>query len=137
MWYYWFVNQKSEVGKLGENIAAEYLRKNRYKIADRNFREKYGELDIVAKSKTGELVFIEVKTMKFNNCQEESGLKPEDNLTGSKLRKLKRIASIYSGNNQNLINDKAGWRIDLIAISLYYNSNGESKVCRLSHYKNI
>lgn len=56
-----YINQ--EIGNLGEDFACEYLQKNNYKIVERNFRCKQGEIDIIAKDLTkNELVFIEVKT---------------------------------------------------------------------------
>ena len=54
---------KSETGKLGENIACRYLVENGYKIIERNFRQKWGELDIIAKAPDKTLVFVEVKTV--------------------------------------------------------------------------
>ena len=56
------------VGKLGEDKACNYLEKNNYKIIERNFRCKQGEIDIIAKDLSkNELVFIEVKTrLSFN-----------------------------------------------------------------------
>lgn len=51
---------KQEIGKLGENLATRYLSSVGYKILKRNFRDKYGEVDIIAEC-DNELVFIEVK----------------------------------------------------------------------------
>lgn len=50
-----------EKGKNGEEIAAQYLIKQKYKILERNFKTKQGEIDIIALDKK-EIVFIEVKT---------------------------------------------------------------------------
>ena len=52
---------RHEVGKTGENIAIEYLKKIGYTIIERNFLAIQGEIDIIAKDGK-ELVFIEVKT---------------------------------------------------------------------------
>ena len=49
------------IGTRGENIAVEYLQKNGYKILDRNFNCRFGEVDIVA-MQGGYYVFIEVKS---------------------------------------------------------------------------
>ena len=55
--------EKKTLGSFGENIACEYLEKNEYKIVDRNFNCRQGEIDIVAYDKlSNEIVFIEVKT---------------------------------------------------------------------------
>lgn len=55
------LNQKQELGKEGEEFAVNYLQKKGYKIIDRNFECRQGEIDIIAKEKN-EYVFIEVKT---------------------------------------------------------------------------
>ncbi|MBI3282497.1 YraN family protein [Candidatus Curtissbacteria bacterium] len=52
---------KTDLGKHGEDIAARYLLKHGYKIIDRNFRIRGGEIDIVAIEKNT-LVVVEVKT---------------------------------------------------------------------------
>lgn len=54
-----------KIGQQGEDIATEYLRKVGYKIIERNFVCKLGEIDIIAKDKK-ELVFIEIKTRTNN-----------------------------------------------------------------------
>ena len=48
-------------GITGENAACEYLKKKNYDIIKRNFRCRYGEVDIIV-CKDGELAFVEVKT---------------------------------------------------------------------------
>lgn len=52
---------RSEIGKLGEELTAYYLKRSGYEILRRNFRIKGGEIDIIA-SKDGIIVFVEVKT---------------------------------------------------------------------------
>lgn len=54
---------KQELGKGGETWACKYLEQQGYKVIQRNFRCKQGEIDIIAWDKfSKELVFIEVKT---------------------------------------------------------------------------
>lgn len=146
------MNSKSEIGKLGEDLACEYLVNKRFTIIERNFRKPWGELDIIGKDSEGALVFVEVKAMrKYNNAANNSAiavLLPEDNLTAAKLRKLKRTASLYAGFNEDKINDEKGWRIDLIAISIT-NVSRETfkqssmaltellKHCEIKHFENI
>lgn len=126
---------KSQLGGFGEDLACKYLVEKNYKIVERNFRKPWGEIDIIAKAPNKTLVFIEIKTMKENL----GGLMPEDQLTHSKLQKLKRTASLYAGHRQELIKDDKGWRIDLITITLS-QSNGltiKGKSCDIKHYENI
>lgn len=55
----------AELGREGERRVAEYLRKNGYIIIKRNYRDRYGEIDIIAE-KDNELIFVEVKTRTEN-----------------------------------------------------------------------
>lgn len=48
-------------GSLGEKLAAEYLKKQHYKILKKNYKNKLGEIDLIARDGE-EVVFIEVKT---------------------------------------------------------------------------
>ena len=51
----------NDLGKRGEEIAAQYLSEKGYEILERNWRNKHKEIDIIAKDKE-ELVVVEVKT---------------------------------------------------------------------------
>jgi|SRR3989338_2435239 len=121
---------KSETGKLGEDLACKYLVGKGYKIIDRNYRKPWGELDIVAKSPDGTLVFVEVKTVVSHNVNNML-ITPEDQLTFAKARKLRKIASWYAGDNQEIISQERGWRIDLLALTI------SQKNCLVKHYKNV
>ncbi len=55
---------KREIGNIGEDLAVKYLKKNKYRIIERNFNvPKIGEIDIIAKDKDY-LVFVEVRLRK-------------------------------------------------------------------------
>jgi len=117
-----------ELGILGEKIASDYLISKNYKIITKNFRKTFGEIDIVAKSKNNTLTFFEVKTIEENDL----GFLPEDQMTFSKIKKLKKICEYFALKNKNLINEKQGWQIDLITIIL--KKSGEKEI---KHYENI
>jgi len=51
------------LGKIGENIAIKYLKKNKYRIVEANYATKAGEIDIICENKKC-IVFVEVKTRK-------------------------------------------------------------------------
>lgn len=127
--------ERITLGKLGEDIACEYLKGKGYKIIERNVRWPWGELDIICRAPDKTLIFVEVKTM----LQSKDGLQPEDQLSKSKLRKLQKTASLYAGHYPERINDKKGWRIDLIAITLkdFYNLTNIEESCDIKHYENI
>ena len=48
------------IGSLGENLAIDYLKQNKYKILDTNFKNRFGEIDIISK-KNDLIIIIEVK----------------------------------------------------------------------------
>lgn len=116
------------LGRQGENFAVKYLVKEKYRILGRNFRKPWGELDIIAKALDGTLVFCEVKTMKAYLLD---GLKPEDQMSPAKRKKFERVAIQYAGAHPELINEKKGWRLDLIAIQVRSGSFFPM------HYENI
>ncbi len=147
------MTSKSEIGKLGEDIACRYLVDKHYKVLDKNYRQKWGEIDIITKSPDKTLVFCEVKTMSQlshpldNTLSYSTGmvrqaqplsnerlapfLKPEDQMTQKKLQSIQRTASLYAGKYFDLVDDKKGWRIDLIAITLWDDGP------ELNHYENV
>ncbi len=96
-------------GKLGENTAAKYLKKNGYKIVERNYRCKFGEIDIIALD--GDiLAFIEIKTR-----SSRKHIPPEFTVTRNKQNKIKRSASCYLGRHG--IEDR-DCRFDIAAITI-------------------
>ena len=87
------MTRKTEIGGIGEDLACQFLIKNRYKILKRNYREKFDEIDIVARSIDKTLVFCEVKTF-IGMPNPEIGLIPEDNLSKSKFKKISRACDV-------------------------------------------
>ena len=98
---------KIDLGKEGEDIAAEFLIKKNFNILERNYRYGHGEIDIIAED--GEtLVFVEVKTrntLEFGH--------PEISVTKGKLNQIKKIAEAYLFEKE--IDDKE-CRLDVVAI---------------------
>jgi putative endonuclease len=126
------------IGNIGEDLACTYLKSKKYEILNRNvFGLPYGEIDVICRSEEGILVFVEVKTITHNIA----GFLPEDNASTAKLRKMKVMAQMFSAKHSYLVDDMAGWRIDLIAITLpagdpslltIYNDN-----VLINHYENV
>lgn len=120
-----------KTGKIGEDLACNFLKQKGYLILERNFRRKWGEIDIICyktnaiskifcsmwnKNLTNvlhgtDLVFVEVKTLNKN-----SFIDPEDNLTQNKQKKLIRTCELYI-SEKNLDPDMS-WRIDAILVSI-------------------
>ena len=125
------MTEKSSLGKLGEDLAVEYLKKLGWKVIERNVRVLGDELDIVAIDKNKTLVLVEVKTMRAVP-KEKVGewLTPEDQLTSSKLSKFRRGALKYVSFHPELIN-KNGFRLDALTIEV----GGDQPIFR--YYENI
>lgn len=115
--------KRKEIGAIGEKLAADYLKKRGYKIIQRNFRCREGEIDIIAQK--GEyLVFVEVRT-KRNNAFGT----PEESVNLSKREKLISLANAYLQACDKLPDF---WRIDVVAVELGPNN----RVSRLEHIEN-
>lgn len=81
---------KRGFGKIGENIAADFLSKNGFRIIERNFRSgRFGELDIIA-TENEYMCFIEVKTRTSNLFGN-----PIEAVSFKKREKIKALAWIY------------------------------------------
>jgi putative endonuclease len=85
------------------------LERRGYRILTRNFRCRYGEIDIIAEHED-ELVFVEVKTRRGTAY----GL-PEEAVGRRKQQKLTQIASHYLDVQQC---SECAWRIDVVAVQL-------------------
>lgn len=87
--------KRKMVGNLGEDAAAAFLRKNGFRVIDRNYRNRsgrqLGELDIIAEE-NDTVVFVEVKS---RECRCGETIFPEENITFEKLRKLSKIAELW------------------------------------------
>lgn len=132
------MTHRFEIGQLGEDIACRYLVKNNFKVIERNFRQKWGEIDIIAKAPDKTLVFVEVKTVQSVGQPTNETISAEDQLTGAKLAKLQRTASLYANHNSSIVNNENGWRIDLVAIVIKSEElTKDDKNYIISHYENI
>ena len=99
-------------GDIGEELACKYLLQNGYKILERNFRIRGGEIDVIALD--GEtLVYIEVKT----RTSYVFG-KPEETITWRKLKFLERATKFYRAKRKNLIKLPDLERIDFVGVDL-------------------
>src|SRR3989338_2012488 len=102
-------------GKMGEDIAVDFLQKSGYKIVERNFRCKLGEIDIIALDKNI-LIFIEVRTKKTS-----SFCTPQETVNFSKQKKIQRLSLYYLMKKQIKNKD---CRFDVVAIDLSKGKNG-------------
>ena len=102
--------QNQATGQQGEQAAADYLLRSGYKILERNFRSRGGEVDIVARDRQGCIAFVEVKTRRSLAY----GL-PQQAVTTRKQRQISKGALSWLSRNR-LHNSSA--RFDVIAVLL-------------------
>ncbi len=107
------VGQRKKIGARGEEIAAGFLEKQNFRIIQRNFRCRCGEVDIIARD-GGTLVFVEVKTRRNASY----GL-PQLAVTPFKQRQISKAALTYLSKN-GLMKEDA--RFDVISVLLLDSS---------------
>jgi len=108
---------RNDTGRKGEDTATRYLKRNGWKILERNYRnlsgKSLGEIDIIAKD-GDEIVFVEVKARTTAGSEED--ILPESAITTEKLRRLSRIGESYMIERGNR---DCPYRFDAIAIRLF------------------
>lgn len=101
------------LGRMGEQVAANYLVAQGYEILDSNYYNtrgyRVGEIDLVAKEPEGMLVFVEVKS----RVGTRDTVVPEENITPRKIRRITKAAQHYLYRNKM---PDAWWRIDSVAV---------------------
>ena len=118
------VKNQQKLGKLGESLAAKYLQKCGYSIIERNFRVRYGEIDIIAQE-GDTLIFVEVKT----RISTKFGL-PEEAITVKKLHEIIKTAHMYTLLHHM---QSMAQRVDAVAIQM----NEKYTVQDIRHIENI
>ena len=113
-------------GRCGEDAAAAFLKKKGYKIVEQNYRNKIGEIDIIAKNKEN-LVFVEVKTRK----SEKFGT-PAEAVTYYKKQKIVNTAKWYLSYNPTELNI----RFDVVEV--YGSFDGTVfNLDEINHYEQV
>jgi len=103
-------NTRKTLGERGEALAVRYLRKKGYKILERNYRCRWGEIDLVASDK-GSLVFIEIKTRASTDFGQ-----PQEAVGFSKQKKLILSAKAYMVERH--VDEETNARFDVVAVHL-------------------
>ncbi|MBI1858028.1 MAG: YraN family protein [Candidatus Melainabacteria bacterium] len=111
------------LGKESEKIACEYLKKNKFKILNQNWRSgRFGEIDLIVEDiNTKEIVFVEVKSRKSSISD------AKELVTQEKQTKLYKLAKSYLYLNKK---HDLPCRFDVIAIKI------NDKEIELEHIKN-
>ena len=100
---------RRELGDAGEDLAAQALKKQGYKILERNYTNPLGEIDLIARHQ-GYLVFVEVKTRRSLRFGP-----PQESVTPAKQAKLRKLAEYYMKQKRL---GEVEMRFDVVAITL-------------------
>lgn len=102
---------RAQIGALGEQLAVDHLTSRGLTVLARNWRCRYGELDVIAEDAVaGAVVFVEVKTRTSDRF---GGV--EQAVTPLKVRRLRRLAGLW------LAGQDRGWpkvRIDVVGVRI-------------------
>lgn len=91
----------NEIGQIGEDIAAKWLVSRGMSLIERNYRKKWGEIDIVARGTDKVLHFIEVKSVSYETKEDleytasHETWRPEDNVHRDKMKRLSRVMQTW------------------------------------------
>ena len=113
-------DERRRLGQFGERVAAAHLEAEGYRIVERNFRCREGEIDIIV-VKARSLVFVEVRTRRGSAMGGAA-----DSLTALKGARITAAAETYCQGRLDLPPER---RIDVITIDL----SPEGRVLRLEH----
>lgn len=117
-------DRRQRLGAWGEGVAALHLESQGYVIVERNWRCRYGELDLVARA--GDLwLFVEVRTRRGRAMGT-----PEESLLRGKAQQVLQMAQHYLVEHGL---EDVEWRADLIAVEL----DEKGKLLRLEQIENI
>lgn len=113
-------SEKRKIGDIGEELTARFLEKKGYKIVERNYLKKWGEIDLVAQNKDG-LHFIEVKSLTWRpgrqvGDQVAQEYMPEANIRLWKKQRMSRAIRTYLAERK--IPDDTDFQIDIAAVYL-------------------
>jgi len=117
------LNFRKKIGNEGEKLAEKYLKRKGYKIIQKNYRCKLGEIDIIAEQNKV-IVFVEVRTKQ----SEKLGL-PQYSINTAKKGQISKAALWYI-KEKKIVNQTC--RFDVIAIT--YPSNSQEP--HIEHIEN-
>ena len=106
------MNYRIEKGKAGEQLVARYLEQHGYTIIAQNFRQKFGEVDVIAQ-KDDTIAFVEVK------WRHDPLIDPAEVIGRSKQKKITSIAKHFLSQHTEI---EIVCRFDVALIEEYNNS---------------
>ena len=119
---------------MGEVIAVRWLSEQGFEIIEQNYRKKWGEIDIVARETSGNVRFIEVKSVSYETkiallmAASRGTWRPEEKVHHKKQARFGRAIETWL-----LENEAPKWQIDILALRLV----PREKYCTVNHLENV
>ena len=121
-----------DIGRLGEDQAARFLKKNKFKIIERNLHVSHNEIDIIAISKKQRIIaFVEVKARTVDKDLYSPFGTPASAVTKEKQRRTIEAARGYLRNSDKYFDFQP--RFDVLEI---YLDREDMKVLKINHIEN-
>lgn len=124
-------DRRTAVGRLGEDLAAEYVAGLGWRILDRNWRTRYGELDLIA-ADGRTLIVVEVKTRASHVYTD-----PVAAVTPAKLRRMRLLTRQWLAAQPG---DGPWWevvRFDAVSVRLDLADPQDRSLARLRHHRGL
>lgn len=106
--------EKQRIGQIGEDLAVRFLVKRGFIVVARNYRKKFGEIDIICRKNT-RFHFVEVKTVTRGTFKRKlDDYRPEDNVSPDKLLRIGKTIQAYIFE-YDITDD---WQFDVVTVEL-------------------
>ena len=101
-------NSRAEFGRMAEDMALRYLQKHDLTLLTRNFRSRFGEIDLIMQEKNT-IIFIEVRARKNN-----AFLHPAETIDRTKRNKIRKTSQVFMQKTSAW--NHFNWRFDVITL---------------------
>ena len=102
-------NQRSEFGRMAENLALRYLQGQKLALLERNFRSRFGEIDLIMRE-NDTIIFVEVRARKTT-----AFLHPVESITYAKQSKIRKTSEAFM--QKNTVLDRLDQRFDVVTLT--------------------
>ena len=126
------VDRRKSLGRRGEDLAAAHLERRGWRIVERNYRTRAGEIDLIA-ARRGTLAFCEVKTLVMRGAAPVSGpADPLECVGPAKRAQVRRMARTWLAEHADRRRVRGSPRLDAIGVLL----GPDGTLLRLDHLEN-
>ncbi len=101
-------NSRAEFGRMAEDMALRYLQKHDLALLARNFRSRFGEIDLIMRE-NNTIIFVEVRSRKNS-----AFLHPVETIDNSKRNKIRKTSQVFMQKTSVL--NHCNWRFDVITL---------------------